>query len=113
MAKRSVVILKSVDPGAEVTEGLPPMGTTAEVLDQLARFNTAPDGAKPKNPDQIVTTIYGPGMLVELAAQDDEVRQLMVTMTDEDFAFPVLTRACRVYKWTLMDPETGQRLRFG
>jgi hypothetical protein len=37
----------------------------------------------------------------------------MVTMTDEDFAFPVLTRACRLYKWTLMDPETGQRLRFG
>lgn len=108
-----MVILKSVDPADDTDGGLPPMGTKAEVLDQLARFNTAPDGAKPKNPDQIVMAIYGPGMVVELAVQDDEVKQLMVTMTDEDFAFPVLTRACRVYKWTLMDPETGQRLRFG
>jgi hypothetical protein len=108
-----VVILKSVDPADDADGGLPPMGTKDEVLDQLARFNTAPDGAKPKNADQIVMTIYGPGMFVELAVQDDEVKQLMVTMTDEDFAFPVLTRACRVYKWTLMDPETGQRLRFG
>jgi len=113
VAKRSVVILKSVDPGAEPGEGLPPMGTKAEVLDQLARFNTAPDGAKPKSPGQIVQTLHGPGMLVELAVQEDEVKQLMVTMTDEDFAFPVLTRACRLFKWTLMDPETGQRLRFG
>jgi hypothetical protein len=25
----------------------------------------------------------------------------------------VLTRVCREQKWTLLDPETGQRLRFG
>ncbi|MFT3683504.1 MAG: hypothetical protein QM783_01035 [Phycisphaerales bacterium] len=113
MAKRSVVILKSVDPADDADGGLPSLGTKAEVLGQLSKFNTAPDGAKPKNPDQLVMTIHGPGMLVEMATQEDEVKQLMVTMTDEDFAFPVLTRACRLYKWTLMDPETGQRLRFG
>lgn len=89
------------------------MGSTGEVLDQLSRFNTAADGAKPKSQDQLVMVLHGPGMLVEIAPQEGEVNQLMVTMTDEDFAFPVLTRACRLFKWTLMDPETGQRLRFG
>lgn len=92
---------------------MPPLGTKDEVLEQLARFNTAPDGAKPKTPGQIVLAAHGPGMLVELTTHEGDVKQLMVTMTDEDFAFPVLTRACRLYKWTMMDPETGQSLRFG
>jgi hypothetical protein len=114
MSKRQVVILKSVDPADDESGGMPSMGSAAEVADMLARYNTTPDGAKPHpaSQDTGVRTLYGPGMLVEMAPQDDEVKQLMVTMTDEDFAFPVLTRACRAFKWTMMDPESGQRLRF-
>ena len=33
-------------------------------------------------------------------------------MTDEDFAFPVLVRACQMNRWTMLDTGTGQRLRF-
>lgn len=114
MAKRQVVILKSVDPADDDGGGMPSLGDLKDVLDQLARYNTTPDGSKPRpGADTSVMVLFGPGMIVELSPQDDEVKQLMVTMTDEDFAFPVLTRASRAFKWTMMDPESGQRLRFG
>jgi len=45
-------------------------------------------------------------------ASDGVVRQVMVTMTDEDFAFPVLVRLCRAWRWTMLDTASGQRLRF-
>ena len=102
--------MKSVDPADE--GGLPPLGTLKQVEQTLARFNTAPDGALGKASMGLLT-MYGPGMIVEIPTGNDEISQLMVTMTDDDFAFPVLMRLCREQKWTLMAPETGQRLRFG
>lgn len=102
--------MKSVDPADE--GGLPSLGTLREVREVLARFNTSGDDA-PGKADMGVFTMYGPGMILEVPTAQDEIGQLMVTMTDDDFAFPVLMRLCREQKWTLMDPETGQRLRFG
>lgn len=111
MPKRSVIVMKSVGPGDD-DEGMPSLGDQREVAEVLARYNTAADGSPPRATSG-VTVLHGPGMLVEMASGADEVRQLMVTMTDEDFAFPVLARMCREQKWTLLDPESGQRLRFG
>lgn len=110
---RQIIVIRTVGPSDE-GEGMPPLGSQREVLDTLARFNTAPDGAPPpRSGDSGTTRLFGPGMVVEFASADREVRQLLVTATDDDFAFPVLQRLCREQKWTLMDPDSGQRLRFG
>lgn len=106
MPKRQLVLLKAVDP-TQSGDGMPPMGTVDEVLTQLARYNTSPDG--PPKPELGVRVLFGPGMIMEMPMSDDEVRQVMVTMTDDDFAFPVLTRLCREQRWTMMDPDSGRR----
>ncbi len=105
--------MKSVDPADDDDGGgMPPLGSLRGVQDVVARYNIAPDGRE-RSGDIGVQTLYGPGMIVEMPSASDDVRQLMVTMTDDDFAFPVLLRLCREQRWTMMDPETGQRLRFG
>jgi hypothetical protein len=107
--------MKTVDPAEDDGEGMPPMGNVTEVQNSLSRYNIAPDGASRKDGLGNTFMLYGPGMFVEIFAEEQRspVKQLMVTMTDQDFAFPVLTRLAREQKWTLLDPESGQRLRFG
>jgi hypothetical protein len=104
------VLTQAADPrgGSDRDDGLPALGTLREVLDALARYNTGPDGAASKN-GLGAMMLYGPGMLMEMAPIDGEVKQVMVTMTDDDFAFPVLMRLCREQQWTMLDPETGRR----
>lgn len=117
MARRSLVIVKTVDP-ADDGEGMPSIGTMDEVLDMLGHFNTAPDGGKAGEGSEALGLVraYGPGMYVELMATDGadgkEVRQMMATLTDDDFAFPVLMRLCQSHHLTMLDTNTGQRLRF-
>lgn len=113
MAKRSLVIVKTVDP-ADEGEGLPALGSMDEVLEMLGNFNTAPDGGKAGEGSEAIGLVraYGPGMYAELMENDGEVRQVMVTMTDDDFAFPVLVRLCRSHHLTMLDTNSGQRLRF-
>lgn len=106
MPKRQLVLLKAVDP-TQSGDGLPPLGSIKEVLEQLARYNTGPDG--PPKADLGVRVLHGPGLVMEMPTGQDEVRQIMVTMTDDDFAFPVLSRLCREQRWTMMDPESGRR----
>lgn len=85
------------------------LGTVSDVTAALARYNTAPDGKAPSATGVGAVTLYGPGLLMEMVPIEGEVRQVMVTMTDDDFAFPVLLRLCREQKWTMLDPETGRR----
>lgn len=106
MPKRQLLLLKAVDP-KESGDGMPPMGSVEDVTEQLARYNTGPDG--PRKADLGVAVLHGPGMILEVPTGNDEVRQVMVTTTDEEFAFPVLTRLCREQRWTMMDPDTGRR----
>lgn len=111
---RQILIIKTVDPSDDEADGLPPLGTCAEVQTVMSRYNTAADGGPKKDSAIAVTILHGPGMYVEVYADDAKapVKQMMVTMTDQDFAFPVLTRVAREQRWTLLDPDTGQRLRF-
>ncbi|MGQ0627165.1 MAG: hypothetical protein ACT4PL_03585 [Phycisphaerales bacterium] len=107
MAKaRQIVLLKAVDPRRS-EDGLPALGTIRTVTECLARYNTAPDGAPAKGGG--IALLFGPGLIVEMPTGNDDVVQLMVTMTDEDFSFPVLQRVCREQQWTMMDPESGRR----
>jgi hypothetical protein len=103
MPKRQVVLMKSVAKG----EPAQPLGTHAEVRASLARYNTAPDGSA-RSKSAGTEVLHGPGMIVELATTTETVMQAMVTMTDDDIAWPVLERACRNLKWKLVDLETGR-----
>ncbi len=81
------------------------LGARGRLLDELARYNTAPDGA-PEN----LGVAFGPGFRVELpfVGDRDPVAQALITITEEDSAWPVLFRMCRERNWRLMDAQTGR-----
>jgi hypothetical protein len=101
--KRQVVLMRSVN------KGEPPqaLGTHTAVKDALARYNTATDGTV-RSKTAGTEVLHGPGMIVEIPTTTDQVQQAMVTMTDDEVAWPVLERACRALKWKLVDLETGR-----
>jgi len=101
--KRQLVLTKSAKTAR--TGELPSMGARREVIAALARFNTAPDGAT-RNTGMDV--LYGPGMILEIPATNDEVAQAMVTVTDEDIALPVLLRLCKTLGYAMVDLESGR-----
>jgi hypothetical protein len=107
-----MVLLKQAgeSDGSASSGGLSPLGSVREVVDLLSCFNTAPDspGAASRAEASGVAVLYGPGLIVELPTGVDEVSQAMVTVTDEDFAWPVLWRLCSQNGWRMMDPDTGR-----
>ncbi|MFI4917545.1 MAG: hypothetical protein ACIAS6_13695 [Phycisphaerales bacterium JB060] len=103
MPKRQIVIVSS-DPA---DEGLPPLGTIDEVSKALADFNTAPDGSE-RSASAGTVVLHGPGLVVELPMGLDRVTQGLVTLIDEDVAWPVLMRLVKNLPWKLLDLETGR-----
>jgi hypothetical protein len=101
--KRQVVLMKSVAKG----EPPAPLGSHTAVKEALARYNTAVDGSV-RSKTAGTEVLHGPGMMVEIPTTTDSVSQAMVTMTDDEIAWPVLERACRALKWKLVDLETGR-----
>lgn len=81
------------------------LGTKREVLETLARFNTAPDGSR-----DAMGVAFGPGFHVELPWIDDkeDMQQAAVTVVDQDGAWPVLSRMLKDAGWRMMDIESGQ-----
>lgn len=82
------------------------MGTKRDLLKSLAALNTSPDGSK----EQGGTVAYGPGITIEFPMVDDkdEVFQALISITDEDIAWSVLSRMCQRNGWALMDPDSGR-----
>ena len=101
MPKRQIVLTGGTDNGEA-----PPMGSLREVMEALSHFNTAPDGSG--GPGAATAILHGPGLIVELPTAVEEIRQALVTLVDEDTAWPVLTRMCKSLSWRMMDPETGR-----
>lgn len=102
MPSRQLVIIRQ----AEGNGAYEPLGEQREVLDMLASSNIAPD--VPGG-----TFLYGPGITLQMPMTgDDEVNQLLCTLIEEDMAWAVLARLCPKHGWSMMDPESGQVLRF-
>ncbi len=83
---------------------LPTIGRRDDIVSQLGAFNTAPE----------VTggdILYGPGIEIELEPEEQEIRQMLLTVTDEDIAWAALMRIARAMKWKLLDPGSGRELR--
>lgn len=106
--KRQIILLKASD--AKPGDGLEPIGSLRDVVRDLAPFNTAPDGSGPEGVGERLgmAVLYGPGFVAEVPTGNDEIAQIMVSVTDEDFAWGVLMRMCRNAGLRMMDPETGR-----
>lgn len=102
MAKKRQIILVGGENGS--------LGSLRDFVEAIGRFNTAPDGSGPEGMGLSpgMATLYGPGIVVEIATGGEEVSQAMTTLVDEDYAWPVLTRLCRETGWKMVDMETGR-----
>jgi hypothetical protein len=106
VGRKRQLILMSPDPDAEPGEpAMRPLGPRAEVVESFAGFNTAADGSGRSTGTEV---LHGPGFVVEIASGQDEVMQAMITVNDEEIAWPVLSRLCRGTGWKMADPETGR-----
>ena len=99
MATKQLVIL-SPHPAGD--NGLAELGSRRDVFAQLAAYNTAAE----RDGDDM---LYGPGIRIEVAA-DDPVRQMLLTINDEEIAWQVIMRIGRELRWKLFDPATGREL---
>lgn len=108
MPKRQLLIINVVDP-ATVNDSFPqtePLGDLTEVISKLAEYNTAADSVNGN-------FLYGPGLIIQLPMSGNEkLTQLLISLADEDIAWPVLERICRKYQWQLMDPDSGRTLSY-
>jgi hypothetical protein len=103
--KRILVLMKPRDP-EDPAAGSVPLGSPKDLIEALATFNVAPDGAPRKALGTAV--LHGPGFTLEYASSQDELNQAMIVVNDQDFAWPVLSRMCRAHGWKMQDTESGQ-----
>jgi hypothetical protein len=97
-----MVLMKASDkPGASGG----PLGSSRVIKDALALFNTAVDGGPGNGSTEV---LHGPGLFLEMPMNQPEIQQAMITVTDDDIAWPVLSKACRKLGWTMVDLETGR-----
>ncbi len=101
MAKRQFVIL-SRDPASDGQ--LPPLGSRAQVIEGLAHCNTAPE-----MPGDDV--LYGPGLEFELPPGQDPVRQMLMSISDDDIAWIMIMRIAREFGWKILDPQSGREFQ--
>ncbi len=99
---RQFVILSGRQPAED--GAMAPIGSRAEVLEQLFRCNTGPD-----RPDA-VDVLFGPGIRIEMTPGQDPITQMLVTITEEEIGWHVLTRLINEFQWKLLDPNTGREL---
>ena len=110
MAKRRQLVLMKNNRGKAAE--MAPMGSLKEVARTLAAFNTAGDGS-PTSASRGTEVLHGPGMVVEVPLGVDTVTQAMVSLLDEDIAWPVLVRICKSADWKMVDIESGQTFLAG
>ena len=112
MATRNLLLVRvlkddDADPGetGPVALNMASLGRLSEIRRSLEPFNTGPDGSP-----EGASVFYGPGVTLQLpmVGPDDPVMQIMVTLTDETIAWPVLERVCSAMGWKMMDPKTGR-----
>ncbi len=100
MAELRQFVLLSQAPQTE--DVLPPLATRSQLQALLAPLNTALD--QPGS-----DTFHGPG--VELVMDSgDPVRQVLLSVNDEEIAWPVIPRIAVALKCKVRDPETGREL---
>ena len=88
------------EPGA-----MAPIGSRRDIGRKLADRNTGPES------EQAHDVFYGPGIRIELTPNQDPITQMLVTVTEEEIGWPVLTRLVKEFNWKLLDPNSGRELK--
>ena len=104
-AGRQFVILSNQAAGEDGT--LPSIGPRPDIVEKLALANTSPECADAQD------VLFGPGIRIELTPNQDPVNQMLVTLTEEEIGWQVLTRLINHFRWKLLDPETGREMNPG
>ncbi len=104
-AGRQFVILSSQAMGEDGT--LPSIGPRPDIVEKLALANTSPESTG------VEDVLYGPGIRIELTPNQDPVNQMLVTVTEEEIGWQVLTRLINHFQWKLLDPDTGREMSPG
>ena len=106
MAKRRQLVLIKLENPDDRLSATVPLGSTKDFVATVAAFNTAPDGGRTTRMGTEV--LHGPGMVVEIPSGQSEVRQALVTCSEQETAWPVLRGICAATGWKLQDMESGQ-----
>jgi len=97
------VVLSSHD--ADSTDGsMTPIASRKSLLAELFDCNTGPE----RQDDDI---LYGPGFRLELTPGQDPITQMLLTLTEEEIGWQVLTKLLKQFEWKLLDPNTGRELK--
>ena len=98
---RQFVVLSSQE--ADSVGAMAPMGPWGEVMRDLFDCNTGPER---ENDD----VLYGPGFRIELTPGQDPITQMLLTLTEEEIGWQVVTKLIKKFGWRLLDPATGREL---
>jgi hypothetical protein len=95
-----VILSKS----SATSNGMVPLGSRKQLINELSRFNTAPEQA---GDDEV---LYGPGIRLELPPGQDPVSQLLLTVVEDEIAWLVIMRLAKTFNWKIVDTESGREL---
>jgi len=84
--------------------GMAPLGSRRDIIDQLGRFNTAPQRS---GEDE---SLYGPGIVISLPPMIDPVPQMLVSITEEEIGWQVVLRLAKHFQWKIVDTTSGREL---
>lgn len=102
MATQYVILAQSEDS----SNGLAPIGSRDEIIEGLSRFNTAPE----RNGDD---ALYGPGIRIDLTPGEDPIRQMLLSVMEEEIAWLVIIKLAKHFKWRIVDMSSGRELSPG
>jgi hypothetical protein len=100
VASQQFVILSKQ---ASSANGMAPLGSRKQLLGDLAHYNTAPE-------TEGEDVLYGPGIRLELPPAQDSIRQILLTVTEEEIAWHVIMRLAKTFNWKIVDTNTGREL---
>jgi hypothetical protein len=84
------------------SNGLAALGSRAQMVRDLGRFNTAPE----RKGDEDV--LYGPGIRLEFPPGQDPVSQILLNIVEEEIAWQVIMRLAKTFEWKIVDTESGR-----
>ncbi len=98
MSQRQLVILSRTN-NKDGTLGA--IGSRMDVVKSLELRNTCAEieGGE---------IMYGPGVNIELTPNQDPILQMLLTITDDDIAWPVIMRLAKDLQWKILDPSSGR-----
>jgi hypothetical protein len=80
------------------------LGSRRDIESALACRNTTADHPGGE-------TLYGPGIELCVVSPDETaVKQMLLTISDDDIAWDVIMKIARDFQWKIVDPATGREL---